>query len=85
MNLRRTLLTAGRVLAQLRGDHRTIALMLRRAVRPHRTAGLDLRRAPRCSTGPGRSLLGVFPFIAMFLVTSVAMLRERTGGRWSGC
>ena len=28
----------------------------------------------------GAALLGVFPFIAMFLVTCVAMLRERTSG-----
>ncbi|TQL74833.1 ABC-2 type transport system permease protein [Stackebrandtia endophytica] len=28
----------------------------------------------------GLTMLGVFPFISMFLVTSVAMLRERTSG-----
>ena len=28
----------------------------------------------------GLSLLGIFPFVTMFLVTSVAMLRERTTG-----
>ena len=28
----------------------------------------------------GAPLLGLFPFIAMFLVTSITMLRERTGG-----
>jgi ABC-2 type transport system permease protein len=28
----------------------------------------------------GLSLLGIFPFVTMFLVTSVAMLRERTSG-----
>jgi ABC-2 type transport system permease protein len=28
----------------------------------------------------GAPLLGLFPFIAMFLITSITMLRERTGG-----
>ena len=32
----------------------------------------------------GGPLLGVFPLITMFLVTSITMLRERTSGRWSG-
>ena len=34
----------------------------------------------RCSTGSAPPLLGVFPMITMFLVTSVTMLRERTTG-----
>ncbi len=46
MNLRRTLVTAGRVLAQLRGDHRTIALMLVVPCVLHRAAGLDLQGHP---------------------------------------
>jgi ABC-2 type transport system permease protein len=79
MNARRTLATAGRVLSQLRHDPRTIALML---VVPcvlvgllawifHGTAVFDAIGAP---------LLGIFPFVVMFLVTSIATLRERTSG-----
>src|SRR4028118_605379 len=30
--------------------------------------------------GVGLTMLGVFPFVVMFLVTSIAMLRERTSG-----
>ena len=35
---------------------------------------------PASSTDIGAPLLGIFPFIVMFLVTSVATLRERTSG-----
>ena len=79
MNVRRTLVTAGRVLAQLRSDHRTIALML---VVPCVLMGL---LAWIFADTPvfdqiGAALLGVFPFVVMFLVTSIATLRERTSG-----
>ncbi|WP_199584750.1 ABC transporter permease [Blastococcus sp. TF02A-30] len=78
--------TAGRVLRQLRHDHRTIALML---VVPSLLLGLlyllweDLP-APPGQPGlfdrVGLTMLGIFPFVVMFLVTSIAMLRERTTG-----
>ena len=79
MTARLTLATAGRVLHQIRHDHRTLALML---VVPCVLLGLlawiynntplfDLIGAP---------LLGLFPFLVMFLVTSIATLRERQSG-----
>ncbi|WP_030673356.1 ABC transporter permease [Streptomyces rimosus] len=76
----RTLATAARVLRQLRHDPRTIALML---VVPCVMIALlryvfDAR--PRTFDSVGASLLGVFPMITMFLVTSIATLRERTSG-----
>lgn len=79
MSPRLTLATAGRVLRQLRGDHRTMALML---VVPCVLIGL---LAWVLEGGPlfdriGASLLGVFPFVVMFIVTSIATLRERTSG-----
>jgi ABC-2 type transport system permease protein len=79
MNLHRTLVTAARVLAQLRADHRTIGLML---VVPCVLIGL---LAWIFNDSPvfdciGASILGVFPFVVMFIVTSVATLRERTSG-----
>ena len=79
MNTRRTLVTAGRVLAQLRSDHRTIALML---VVPCVLLGLlawIFQETPVFDL-IGAALLGVFPFVVMFIVTSVATLRERTSG-----
>lgn len=80
MSVRITLATAARVLRQLKADHRTIALMI---VAP--TLLLVLLRyvfddQPLVFDRIGLPLLAIFPFITMFLVTSVAMLRERTTG-----
>lgn len=80
MSPERTIATARRVLAQLRGDPRTIAMLL---VVPvvlmvllryafDRTAVIFDHIAP--------ILIAIFPFVLMFVVTSVAMLRERTTG-----
>ena len=44
-----------------------------------------LRRQPEVFNRVGPQMLGIFPFIVMFLVTSVTMVRERTSGRWSAC
>ncbi len=54
----------------------------RRAVRPARPARVGLRRLARStsSTAIGPALLGVFPLVVMFIVTSIATLRERTSG-----
>jgi ABC-2 type transport system permease protein len=85
-SLQRTLATAGRVLRQLRHDPRTIAMLL---VVPAALLGLlyllwrDLP-APPGQPGlfdrVGLTMIGIFPFIVMFLITSIAMLRERTSG-----
>ena len=80
MSARVTLATARRVLSQIRRDPRTIMLLL---IVP---AGLlTLLRyvfdgRPLAFQSIGAPLCGLFPFIAMFLVTSIAMLRERTSG-----
>jgi ABC-2 type transport system permease protein len=80
LNASRTTATAARVLAQLRHDPRTIAMMI---VLP--SLLLILLRyvfdgSARTFDGIGASLLGIFPLITMFLVTSIATLRERTSG-----
>lgn len=80
MSARLTLATAGRVLRQLQHDRRTIALIL---VVP--TVLLTLLRylydnSPQLFDRVGLIMLGVFPLVIMFLLTSVAMLRERTTG-----
>jgi ABC-2 type transport system permease protein len=79
MNARITLATAGRVLAQLRHDHRTLALLV---VVPSVLVGLLawVFKGTGTFDSIGAPLLGVFPFVVMFLVTSVATLRERTSG-----
>jgi ABC-2 type transport system permease protein len=73
-----TLATAARVLAQIRHDPRTIALLL---VVP---SGLLWLLSEMLGSAEfdrlGAPMVGMFPFITMFLVTSIAMLRERTSG-----
>ena len=79
MNPTVTLATARRVLGQLRHDHRTLAMLI---VVP--CLLLTLLAWVFDGTGTfdkiGAPLLGIFPFVIMFLVTSVATLRERTSG-----
>lgn len=79
-SLARTLATARRVLTQLRHDRRTVALMilvpcvletLLRLVYAHHRTSFDHVGAP---------LLAIFPLTTVFLVTSIALLRERVGG-----
>lgn len=80
MSLRVTAATTARILRQLIGDRRTVAMIL---VVPSVLMTLlryVMDSEPRTFDRVGTILLGVFPFISMFLVTSVAMLRERTSG-----
>jgi len=79
MNVHRTLATSARVLRQLRHDPRTLVLLM----------GLPclllwliawMFDGTRVLDQFGPLLLGVFPLIVMFLVTSVATLRERKSG-----
>lgn len=80
MNPRLTLATAARVGAQLRRDRRTLALVI---VVPCVLLWLFselFADSPLVFQRLAPALLGVFPFITMFLVTSVAMVRERTSG-----
>jgi len=80
MSGRATLATTVRVLRQLRRDRRTLALVF--VVAP---ALLALFKAifadqPQTFDRVGRPMIGLFPLIMMFLITSIAMLRERTSG-----
>lgn len=72
--------TGGRVLRQLRHDPRTVGLLV--AV-PAVLMGLlawILQGRDHDFDTYGPQLLGIFPLVVMFLVTSVATLRERTSG-----
>jgi ABC-2 type transport system permease protein len=76
----RTLATAARVLSQLRRDPRTIALLL---VVPCVLMLLVQQLFvddEQVFQTVGVPMLGLFPLISMFLVTSITMLRERTTG-----
>jgi ABC-2 type transport system permease protein len=74
------LATGVRVLLQLRRDPRTVALLL---VVPCVLVALVkyvFDGQPEVFDRIGVPMLGIFPFVSMFLVTSIAMLRERTTG-----
>ncbi len=79
MSPRLTLATAGRVLRQVRHDPRTIGLLV---VVPCVLMGLLawIYADTPVFDALGAPLLGVFPFVVMFLVTSIATLRERRTG-----
>jgi ABC-2 type transport system permease protein len=79
MTPRLTLATAGRVLLQIRHDPRTVVLLL---IVPALLVGLlswiFVDTPVFASVGP--AMLGLFPFVIMFLVTSITTLRERRSG-----
>ncbi len=80
MSARATLATARRILEQLRHDPRTIALILLTPLVLLGLLKLLLAGDDPAFQRVGAPLLGIFPLVVMFLVTSVTMLRERTGG-----
>ncbi len=80
MNGRILAATTRRVLQQLRHDRRTTALLV---VVPSVVLALlawMFADVPGVFDHWGALLLGIFPLIVMFLITSVATLRERSGG-----
>jgi ABC transporter DrrB family efflux protein len=79
MTLTRTFATAGRVLTQIRHDPRTIGLLV---VVPSLLIGLVAWIFTDTNTFQtiGPAMLALFPFIVMFLVTSITTLRERRTG-----
>jgi ABC-2 type transport system permease protein len=80
MNGRILAATTRRVLLQLRHDHRTVALLLVAPVVIMSMLAWMFSSTAGVFDHWGPLLLGIFPLIIMFLVTSVATLRERSGG-----
>ena len=79
MSVRLTVATSTRVLQQIRHDRRTLALLL---IVPCVLLGLLawIYQNTPVFDEIGAPLLGMFPFLIMFLVTSIATLRERQSG-----
>ena len=80
MSLIRTFATAGRVLRQLSHDPRSIALLV---LMPSLLVGLFawlLDDQPGAFDRLGGPIVALFPFILMFIITSVTTLRERRSG-----
>lgn len=79
-HLSATAATAGRVLKQLSHDRRSLAMIF--LIPPALLALLYWLYSGNSNlfNYVGVSLLGVFPLVIMFLITSIATLRERTSG-----
>lgn len=80
MSARRTLATTWRVLLQLRRDLRTLTLLLVVPAVLVTVLHLVFADQPQLFDREAPALLAVFPFISMFLVTSISTLRERASG-----
>lgn len=72
--------TTKRILNQLRHDKRTVALLVVVPVVLLTLLYYMFKDSPRVFDSVGLIMLGIFPFTIMFLITSIAMLRERTTG-----
>jgi ABC-2 type transport system permease protein len=77
---RATFATARRVLTQLRRDPRTIALIIGVPCLLVTLLRYLFEAQPATFDRIGGTMLGLFPFITMFVVTSITMLRERVTG-----
>lgn len=80
MSSAKTFATASRVLKQLRHDPRTLALLF---IVPSLLIVLlkyVFKGQPRVFDALAPMLLGIFPMVMMFLITSIATLRERKSG-----
>jgi ABC-2 type transport system permease protein len=77
---RATLAVGARVLRQLRHDPRTVVLVVGVPCLLEALLKELFSRRPEVFQHVGAPLLGLFPLVTMFLVTSITMLRERTSG-----
>jgi ABC-2 type transport system permease protein len=80
VNLNVTLATAARVLGQLRRDRRTLVLLFLVPALLLTLFKYIFEEQPLTFARVGAPMIGLFPLIIMFLVTSIAMLRERSTG-----
>lgn len=79
-HLRTTLAMAKRILLQLMHDPRTIVLMLGAPILLMSLLYWVYSDNTKVFDIIAPAMLGVFPFVIMFLITSITTLRERTGG-----
>lgn len=80
MSIIRTFATAKRVLSQLRHDPRTIALVVVVPVALLTLLKYMYQGAPHIFNAVAPMLVGIFPMMMMFLISSIATLRERSSG-----
>ncbi|MBB3035837.1 ABC transporter permease [Hoyosella altamirensis] len=80
MNRRILLATATRALRQLSRDHRSVVMILFLPSFLLTILYYMYRDNPLLFESIATIMLGILPFVVMFLITSIAMLRERTSG-----
>jgi ABC-2 type transport system permease protein len=80
----RTVATARRVLQQLSHDRRSLVLIIVMPSVLLTVFRYVFEASPEVFDRVGPQMLGLFPFIVMFLMTSVTMVRERTSGTLEG-
>lgn len=80
MNSKRSIASTKRVLLQLKHDPRSLALIIVAPCLLMTILKFVYWSQPQVFQNVAGSLLGVFPMLVMFLITSVATLRERTSG-----
>ena len=76
----RVLAVAGRVLHHIRRDHRSLAMVVVVPWLLLWVLQITFQNVPGVFNRIGPMLLGTFPFVMIFLVTSITMLRERNQG-----
>lgn len=69
-----------RILGQLRHDRRTVALIVIMPILLLTLLYFMFENQPQTFNRVGLIMLGIFPFVIMFLLTSIAVLRERMSG-----
>lgn len=80
MSPRKTLTTTGRVLRQLHHDPRTLGLIMMVPILLVTLLKYVFSGNRMLFNGIAPIILGIFPLLMMFLVTSISTLRERTSG-----
>lgn len=86
LGLRGYLATTGRILRQLAGDHRSVAMIVAVPTLIITLMYFMFNDVPHPPGSPSPFnnaclvMLGVFPLIVMFLITSITMQRERVSG-----
>jgi ABC-2 type transport system permease protein len=80
MSITATFATTARVLSQLRRDPRTLLMLFLVAPALLALFKYIFDNQPQTFDRIGAPMIGLVPLILMFLITSIAMLRERTTG-----
>ena len=80
MSVTRSTAIALRIIATMRRDRRTLALLLVAPLVIMSLVGMSFQEMPMVLRSPAPSILAIFAFLFSFILTGVSLLRERVGG-----